>query len=69
MTIRHACAHGILLAALACVTSTARAGLTVDYSWVDRKSDTYQRFKGWVDAAVSGSPGYEFSAIDAVTMF
>ncbi len=64
--------HRIALVALALAaasTSTPAAELKVDYSYVDMKSAPYKRFKGWVDAAVSGNPGYEFSAVDAVTMF
>ena len=57
------------LALAAASASTSAAELKIDYSHVDMKSAPYKRFKGWVDAAVSGNPGYEFSAVDAVTMF
>ncbi len=37
--------------------------------YVDRNSAAYTRFKGWVDSAVSGNPGYGFSAIEAAMMY
>jgi hypothetical protein len=60
------------IAALLCVaaaSASAYASITIDLSYVDRKSESYQRFKRWVDSAVNGKPGYAFSAVDAVTMF
>ena len=38
-------------------------------SYVNLASAQYTRFKQWVDAAVSGSPGYAFSAYDAALMY
>lgn len=43
--------------------------LKIDLTFVDRKSPAYGRFRGWVDAAVAGSPGYAFNASDAALMF
>lgn len=63
--------HPIRLAAIAlslAIAPAQAAELKIDHSYVDLKSPAYKRFKGWVDAAVSGRPGYEFSAVDAVTM-
>jgi hypothetical protein len=37
--------------------------------YVDRNSAAYTRFKNWVDAAVNGSPGYGFAAIEAALMY
>lgn len=54
---------------LATASPSLQAALTIDTAYVDMKSAAYQRFKGWVDAAVSGNPGYAFSPIDAVMMF
>ena len=64
--------YRIAMGALVLVLGTAPVhadALRIDYSHVDLKSAQYKRFKSWVDAAVSGSPGYAFSAVDAVTMF
>ena len=57
------------LIVLAFASPIVRAEIKIDYSYVDKKSEAYNRFKGWVDTALGGNPGYEFSAIDAVTMF
>jgi len=46
----------------------APAGLAMDLSFVDRKSAAYSQFRNWVDLAVSGRPGYAFSASDAALM-
>lgn len=46
----------------------ARAELRNDLSYVDKDSTAYSRYKEWVDTAVSGNPGYAFSAVDAVLM-
>ncbi|RYE74696.1 MAG: hypothetical protein EOO80_16730, partial [Oxalobacteraceae bacterium] len=37
--------------------------------YVDKTSPAYTRFKGWVDSAVNGSPGYAFAAIEAAMMY
>ncbi|MBN8480941.1 MAG: heparinase II/III family protein [Xanthomonadales bacterium] len=69
MTTR--CFPRAILAACALLGSAAslRAeGLVLDYAYVEQKSAAYKRFKDWVDQAVSGSPGYEFSPVDAVAM-
>ena len=59
----------VALALAAGIAPAQAAELKLDHSYVDLKSEQYRRFKGWVDTAVSGNPGYAFSAIDAVTMF
>src|SRR4249920_690838 len=41
------------------------AAITIDLSYVDQESQTYQRFRDWVDEAVDGNPDYGFSATDA----
>ncbi|MGH8062625.1 MAG: hypothetical protein ACREO7_11520 [Pseudoxanthomonas sp.] len=43
--------------------------LPITLPYVDRTSAAYTRFKGWVDTAVSGSPGYGFAAIEAAMMY
>jgi hypothetical protein len=57
------------LAVLAFASTVAQAEIKIDYSYVNKQSDAFKRFKGWVDTALAGNPGYEFSAIDAVTMY
>lgn len=42
--------------------------LKIDPATVDRRSPAFGRFRSWVDSAVSGSPGYAFSASDAALM-
>jgi len=42
--------------------------LKIDPASIDRRSPAFGRFRGWVDSAVSGSPGYAFSASDAALM-
>lgn len=59
-----------LLSLLAlCATSETRATVNSDLSYVNMQSTQYARFKNWVDQAVAGNPGYEFSANDAVVMY
>lgn len=43
--------------------------LPITLPYVDRSSTAYTRFKGWVDTAVNGSPGYGFAAIEAAMMY
>ena len=43
--------------------------LPITLPYVDRNSAAYTRFKGWVDSAVAGSPGYGFAAIEAAMMY
>lgn len=43
--------------------------LPITLPYVDRGSAAYTRFKGWVDSAVSGNPGYGFAAIEAAMMY
>ncbi len=43
--------------------------LRPDLSYVDLGSPAYTRFKAWVDQAVAGNPGYEFSASEAAMMY
>lgn len=62
----------IRLAAVALLTLLAPpvpAQLLLDLSYVDTASPEYQRFKGWVDDAVAGNPGWAFSAADAATLY
>ncbi|WP_119718302.1 heparinase II/III family protein [Cognatilysobacter tabacisoli] len=47
----------------------AKAGIPMDLSYVDRKSDGYARFRSWVDRAAAGQPGYAFAASDAALMY
>ena len=51
------------------VPSLPLASLAPDLSFVDRKSAAYAQFRDWVDLAVSGEPGYAFSASDAALMY
>lgn len=51
------------------IAMQAHAALRVDFSAVDQNSVAFKRFKGFVDEAASGNPGYAFSASDAATMF
>ncbi|MFI4968658.1 MAG: hypothetical protein ACHP7D_00475 [Lysobacterales bacterium] len=45
------------------------AALDIDLSYVDQQSPEFQRFKGFVDDAVAGNPGYNFAATDAAYMY
>jgi len=45
------------------------AAINIDLSYVDQNSDQYHRFRDWVDQAVDGDPGYNFSAEDAAYMY
>ena len=67
--IRACIAGAMLIAASMALAFPAFAGIKVDLSRVDQKSAAYKRFKGWVDAAVGGRPGYAFAATDATLMF
>lgn len=62
----HRCvaAIGLSLAAEA----TLYAEIDLDLSWVDTRSPAWSRFETWVDQAIGGSPGYDFSATDAAWM-
>lgn len=51
---------------LATMIAPAQAGNTLNLGYVDTASPQYARFKGFVDNAVAGHPGYAFSATDAV---
>ncbi len=44
-------------------------GIALDLSFVDRTSSAFKLFRDWVDSAVSGDPGYAFSASDAALMY
>jgi hypothetical protein len=44
------------------------AAINIDLSYVDQQSNEYERFSNWVNQAVNGNPGYDFSAIDAAYM-
>ena len=50
-------------------SASANAAITIDLSYINTQSTAYTRFKNWVDQAVAGNPGYEFSATDAAIMF
>ncbi|MGN7830790.1 hypothetical protein ACTJI2_04155 [Pseudoxanthomonas sp. 22568] len=56
-------------AAPAMAAATGKDALNLELSRVDRRSSAYSRFRGWVDSAVAGSPGYAFAAGDAALMF
>lgn len=43
--------------------------LPITLPYVNKSAASYTRFKGWVDAAVNGSPGYAFAAIEAAMMY
>ena len=45
------------------------AAIEIDLSYVNTNSPQYQRFRNWVDQAVDGDPGYNFSATDAAYMY
>jgi hypothetical protein len=47
----------------------AGAAVVVDLSYVNPSGPQYVRFRNWVDQAVSGAPGYAFSATDAAYAF
>jgi hypothetical protein len=47
----------------------ASSGVNLDLSYVDKHSDEYQRFKGYVDRALQGDRDYGFSATDAAYMY
>ena len=57
--------HLLCLAALAASALTVEAAITIDLSYVDTQSTTWTRFRNWVNQALAGNPGYEFSATDA----
>lgn len=59
-----------LVAASVCALASAPtpAAVGLDFSTIDTGSPAYLRFKGWVDTAVAGQPGYAFSPTDAVYM-
>lgn len=46
----------------------SNAGIPMDLSFVDKRSDAYARFREWVNSAAAGNPGYAFSAGDAALM-
>jgi hypothetical protein len=45
------------------------AAINIDLSYVNQQSQQFQRFRDFVDQAVDGNPGYEFSATDAAYMY
>jgi len=59
----------MLVLLLAAQPALAYSAINLDLSYVDKHSDQYQRFKGFVDRAVAGDPGYGFSATDAAYMY
>ncbi|WP_226469339.1 hypothetical protein [Luteimonas panaciterrae] len=54
-----------LCALLVTTAGLCRAAIPPDLSYVDTTTPAYARFKAWVDRAVAGNPGYNFSATDA----
>lgn len=44
----------------------AHAAVATDLGYIDTNSTRFTRFKGFVDSALNGNPGYDFRAIDAV---
>jgi hypothetical protein len=60
---------GVLAASALAAWHPCQASIDLDLSYVDQQSSEFARFKGWVDDAVAGDPGYEFSATDAAYMF
>jgi len=60
----------VLMALLSVAPMPAvQAAVKLDLSYVDKHSAEYRRFKGFVDRAVAGDPGYGFSATDAAYMY
>lgn len=59
----------VLAFVLEALPAYASPAIKLDLSYVDMHSAQYQRFKGFVDRAVDGDPGYGFSATDATYMF
>lgn len=54
-----------LCALLVTTAGLCRAAIPPDLSYVDTTTPAYARFKAWVDRALAGNPGYNFSATDA----
>lgn len=61
--------RSLLMALVLCASASAQAAITVNLSYVNQSSAAYNRFRNWVDQAVSGNVGYGFSANDAVVMY
>lgn len=61
--------RSLLMVLVLCSSATAQAAITVNLSYVNQGSAAYNRFRNWVDQAVSGNVGYGFSANDAVVMY
>ncbi|MBF0430750.1 MAG: heparinase II/III family protein [Fibrobacteria bacterium] len=47
----------------------AAFGAQIPYFAIDTTSNEFSRLKAFVDRAVGGSPGYDFSAVDAMLMY
>jgi hypothetical protein len=56
-------------AVAALVGMGADAAIVIDLSYVNQQSTEFALFKGFVDDAVAGNPGYAFSAADAAYMY
>ena len=69
MSRANALVHLAAAVAMACTATAAQAAITLDLGYVNTTSPAYARFKGFVDQAVGGNPGYAFSATDAVYMY
>ena len=68
--VRHAASIIVAMVLLLVgVSASAHASINIDLSYVNKSSSEYQRFKGFVDQAVAGDPGYGFSATDAAYMY
>ena len=55
--------------AMAATSGALQAQVALDLGYVDTGGLAWARFKGFVDAAVAGHPGYAFSATDAATAY
>ncbi len=47
----------------------SHSAIDLDLSYVDMSSERFVRFKGWVDRAANGDPGYDFAGGDAALMY
>lgn len=60
---------GVALCLGVSLPAPARAEIGLDLSYVDTASPAWQRFVGWVDQALDGTPPYGFTATDAVYVY
>jgi hypothetical protein len=59
----------IVVSLVAMAPPMAGAAINLDLSYVNTQSNAFSLFKGWVDRAVAGNPGYDFAAADAAYMY